>query len=199
MHLEKATELLSLTDGADWIINVLRTSLAGLLAMLLDIFHRSEHLHAAAKHCLGDTPEARLRVQARLTELKTVGIRPLFKAIDDLARRMRSPKKKNQLRLLKDYVLKRFEMLDYRTAQARGMGHRIGADGGDVQNADLTAQAAGHEVGCRSRRGHDELAGDVRKQPTPTMVGDAGERRLMRKNMATPVFSTEFANRLQFG
>ncbi len=44
----------------------------------------------------------------------------MFKAIDDLARRRRSPKKKNQLRLLKDYVLKRFEMLDYRTALARG-------------------------------------------------------------------------------
>ncbi len=120
LNLAKATELLSLTDGAGWILNVLCTSLTGLMAMLLDIFHLSEHLHAAAKDCLGDTPEARLWVQSRLTELKTVGIRPLFKAIDELTRSMRSPKKREQLRILKDYALKRFEMLDYRAALAKG-------------------------------------------------------------------------------
>ncbi len=120
LNLGRATELLTLSDGADWVLNVLSTSLVNVLAMLLDIFHLSEHLHATAKCCLGETPEARLWVQARLTELKTQGIRPLFCAIDELHRRVRSGHKRKQLQVLKAYVLKRMEMLDYRRALDNG-------------------------------------------------------------------------------
>ena len=73
--------------------------------MLLDIFHLSEHLHAAGQYCFGNAPEARLWVQSRLTRLKKVGLHPLFKAIDEVARSLRSPKKKEQLRIVKDFAL----------------------------------------------------------------------------------------------
>ncbi len=44
LNLAKAIELLSLTDGAVWIVNTLGATLLHLTAMLLDIFHLSEHL-----------------------------------------------------------------------------------------------------------------------------------------------------------
>ena len=51
--LHKADEALSLTDGARWIATQVNMALTFLMAMLLDFFHLSEHVFAAARDCLG--------------------------------------------------------------------------------------------------------------------------------------------------
>ena len=71
---------------------------------------------------------------------------PVLAAIDALARTVRSPAKREGLRGLRGYVVGRLDLLGYRAAPGRGPGHRVGADRGDLQDADPAAQAVGHEV-----------------------------------------------------
>jgi hypothetical protein len=116
----KAGEALTLTDGAKWILSTICRVLAYVQVMLLDFYHLSQHMHQAAKACLGETPAAVAWAKARLEEIKTRGAQPVLLAIAELNKKMRSPAKKKQLRLLKDYLLKRLEMLDYKGALADG-------------------------------------------------------------------------------
>jgi len=116
----KAGEALTLTDGAKWILSVICMVLAYVRATLLDFYHLSQHVHQAAKACLGETPAALAWAQARLNEIKTQGVQPVLRAISELNKKARSPAKKKQLRLLRDYLLQRLEMLDYKGALAQG-------------------------------------------------------------------------------
>jgi hypothetical protein len=117
---EKADQSITLTDGAKWIACQICLMLSMLKAMLLDFYHLSEHVHAAAKCCLGETPQAKDWALARLREFKEQGVTAVLAAIDDLGKQVRSPSKKESLRLLRDYVVSRMEMLDYRGALAKG-------------------------------------------------------------------------------
>lgn len=117
---EKAQQSISLTDGAKWIARQLCLRLLGLKAMLLDFYHLSEHVHEAAKCCLGETAEARAWASARLREIKECGVTPVLAAIDDLRKKVRSPSKQRSLQLLRDYIVARLEMVDYRGTLAKG-------------------------------------------------------------------------------
>ena len=117
---EKADQSISLTDGAKWIANQICLMLLMIKAMLLDFYHLSEHVHATAKCCLGETQQAKDWALARLKEFKEQEVTAVLAAIDDLRKQVRSPAKKESLRLLRDYVVTRIEMLDYRGALAKG-------------------------------------------------------------------------------
>ena len=120
VQLEQAEEALSLTDGATWIARQVNGALIFLTLMLLDFFHLSEHVFAAARDCFGDTPRAREWAKDRLTELKTLGIMPVRAAIEALSKACRAVAKRESLRRLRQYIVERNDMLDYRTALARG-------------------------------------------------------------------------------
>ncbi len=120
---EKAVRQVSLTDGAKWIVTQLCLAFTTLSAMLLDFYHLSQHVHATARCCLGETQAATLWAQARLAEMKErgiAGVSSMLAAVDALRKRFRSPAKLKSLRLLRDYVTERMEMLDYRAALANG-------------------------------------------------------------------------------
>ena len=117
---EQADESISLTDGAKWIASQICFALRLITAMLLDFYHLSQHVHEAAKSCLGETQEAADWVTARLKEMKELGVRPMLAAIDALEKKVRSQAKRQSLRKLRDYVVSRMEMLDYRGALAKG-------------------------------------------------------------------------------
>jgi len=89
----KAGEALTLTDGAKWILSVICMVLAYVKVTLLDFYHLSQHVHQAAKACLGETPAALAWVQERLTEIKHQGVRPVLEAIAELDGKVRSPAK----------------------------------------------------------------------------------------------------------
>lgn len=116
---EKADESISLTDGARWIANQICRILLLIKTMMLDFYHLSQHVHAAAKCCLGETQAAKDWVAARLKELKEVGVTPVLAAIDALDKKVRSQAKHKSLRKLRNYVVSRMGMLDYRGALAR--------------------------------------------------------------------------------
>ena len=117
---ERADQSLSITDGAKWIAAQICLTLLAIKGMLLDVYHLSQHVHAAAKCCLGDTPAAQAWAAARLAEFKQQGAAPVLAAIDALARTVRSPAKRQGLRGLRGYVVGRLDLLDYRAALAAG-------------------------------------------------------------------------------
>jgi hypothetical protein len=88
--------------------------------LLLDFYHMSQHVHAAAKCCLGDTPAAKQWVEQRLKEMKELGVAPVLAAIDALKKQVRSTVKRKALGDLRDYLTDRLDMLGYRTALANG-------------------------------------------------------------------------------
>ena len=115
--LERADESLSLTDGGPWIRNQI---LKHLNAMLLDFYHLSEHIWSGAHCCLGEGQEAQAWAKEQLHALKHVGPRLVIAAIDDLSKRFRASARRKKLRLLRKYLVERWEMIDYRRALARG-------------------------------------------------------------------------------
>jgi len=84
--------------------------------MLLDFYHLSQHVYDAAKCCLGDTPAAHQWARERLQEFKERGVTPVLAAIDLLMKELRSEAKRKSLRLLRDYVVQRIQMVDYPAA-----------------------------------------------------------------------------------
>jgi hypothetical protein len=133
---EQAEESISLTDGARWIAGQICQTLLLIKVMLLDFYHLSQHVHAAAKCCLGETPEAKEWSAARLKEIKELGATAVLAAIDTLAKRIRAPAKRESLRSLRDYIVARLGLLDYRTALARG--HDIGSGPTEAMCKTLT-------------------------------------------------------------
>lgn len=120
IRLEAADCSVSLTDGAKWIWRAVITWLVCLEAVLLDFFHLAQHVHEAARCCLGETEAARAWASGRLKDVKQGGAKALLAGIDALGGRVRAPRKKEALRRLRQYVHQRREMLDYPTALANG-------------------------------------------------------------------------------
>jgi len=117
---EQADQQISLVDGARWIAKQVCHVLMFLHALLLDFYHMSQHVHAAAKCCLGETAAAKQWVEQRLKEIKELGLAPVLVAIDALKKNVRSKAKREAVEDLRDYLTERMEMLDYRTALANG-------------------------------------------------------------------------------
>ncbi len=120
LELERADETLSLTDGGPWIRNQLLKRLKKLKAMLLDFYHLSEHVWDAAKACWGDSAEAKTWASKQLHDLKHIGGRSVLAAIDEAKKKLRAPGKQEALRLLRNYIVERWEMVEYPAALAKG-------------------------------------------------------------------------------
>jgi len=116
----EATQRVSLTDGAPWIRNQILEHLQPIDATLLDFYHLSEHVWSTAHVCLGQGEAAEKWATEQLTAIQEAGPRPVLAAIDALRKTMRSPGKLDSLRLLRQYIVERWEMVDYRLALARG-------------------------------------------------------------------------------
>jgi hypothetical protein len=143
VDMARADEALTLTDGAKWILSAICMVLAFVKATLLDFYHLSQHVHQAAKACLGETPAALAWAKDRLAEIKTQGVPPVLRAIAELNKKVRSPAKKKQLRLLRNYLLKRLEMLDYKEAQAQGWDIGSGPTEAMCKNLTLRLKRTG--------------------------------------------------------
>lgn len=120
LRLERAMETLSLTDGGPWIRNQLLKRLQKLKAMLLDFYHLSEHVWDTAKVCWGDGEEARAWARQRLHDIKHLGGLALLSAIEEAKKKLRASAKQDALRLLRNYIVERWEMVEYPAALAKG-------------------------------------------------------------------------------
>jgi ribosomal protein S15P/S13E len=140
--LENAQETLGRVDGAVWIYQQVCLALLSISSILLDFYHLAEHVHAAARCCLGEgTPGASAWAGALLQQAKESDIAAMLKTIEELEKRMRSKKKKESLRALQYYIEQRRDMLDY--AQALRNGQDIGSGPTEAECKTLTMRLRG--------------------------------------------------------
>jgi hypothetical protein len=140
---EAAREQISLTDGAPWIRKQLLKRFKHLEALLLDFYHLSEHVWETATCCLGPGDAATEWVKRQLTAMKEIGYRAVLADIDVLRKKVRSKAKKESLRLLRQYILERWEMVDYRQALARGWDIGSGPTEAACKNLTLRLKRTG--------------------------------------------------------
>jgi len=141
--LEQASEQISLTDGAPWIRNQILKYLKHLDATLLDFYHFSEHVWETARVCLGTGDETNIWVKDRLDEIKATGYRPVLAAIDLLNKKARAESKRESLRRLRQYIVERWEMVDYPQALARGWDIGSGPTEAACKNLTLRLKRTG--------------------------------------------------------
>lgn len=143
IQLEQALEQLSLTDGGPWIRKQILKHLKHLNATLLDFYHFSEHVWATATCCLGTGPAAKEWVETQLHTIKHVGYRAVLAAIEELRKKVRAKAKLNSLRLLRQYILERWEMVDYPLALAKGWDIGSGPTEAACKNLTLRLKRTG--------------------------------------------------------
>ena len=143
IQLERAAEQISLTDGAPWIRNQLLKHLKHLDATLLDYYHFSEHVWETAHCCLGKGDAAKTWAEDRLEEIKKIGPRPVLAAIEALRKKVRAKPKLESLRLLRQYIIERLEMVEYRQARARGWDIGSGPTEAACKNLTLRLKRTG--------------------------------------------------------
>lgn len=141
--LELAHETLALVDGGAWLRNQMLKHLKSLDAILLDFYHLSEHIWDTAKCCLGVGEAATAWAQEQLHQIKHVGPGSVLAAIDDLSKHVRGKDKRDSLRLLRQYIVERWEMVDYREALAQGWDIGSGPTEAMCKNLTLRLKRTG--------------------------------------------------------
>jgi len=68
----------------------------------------------------GDRGPARAWASKQLHDIKHLGGRPVLAAIDEAKKKLRAPAKQKALRLLRNYIVERWEMVEYPAALAKG-------------------------------------------------------------------------------
>ena len=143
IQLARATEQLSLTDGGPWIRKQILGHLKHLDATLLDFYHLSEHVWATATCCLGAGPAAGEWVGTQLQAIKHTGYRAVLAAIAALGKKVRAKDKLDSLRLLRQYIVERWEMVDYPQALAKGWDIGSGPTEAACKNLTLRLKRTG--------------------------------------------------------
>jgi hypothetical protein len=112
-------------------------------ATLLDFYHFSEHVWATATCCLGAGSAAQEWVEAQLHTIQHTGYQAVLAAIEALRKKMRAADKLDSLRLLRQYILERWEMVDYPQALAKGWDIGSGPTEAACKNLTLRLKRTG--------------------------------------------------------
>lgn len=121
IHLGKADQKFSVTDGAEWIRRQMRIRLPMLDEMILDFYHFAEHVGEASVLCWGaETPESAHWSGKLLHMAKHDGPLAVLKEIAATRALLRAPAKRKALSNLEQYIAKRMEMTDYPRFVAAG-------------------------------------------------------------------------------
>lgn len=104
LGIRQTQEITVLADGARWIGNQVKRNLPGA-AGVLDIYHASEHLYAAAKVVYGEgASEVPAWVEARRQTLWQGGVAALDQELAQTERNLRSSAKRQALAELRVYL-----------------------------------------------------------------------------------------------
>ena len=114
IHLGKADQKFSVTDGAEWLRRQMRMRLPMLDEMILDFYHFAEHVGQASTACWGaGTPESSRWTGKVLHLARHQGPLAVLKEIAAARASLRAAAKRKALSNLERYVAKRVEMMDY--------------------------------------------------------------------------------------
>ena len=98
---------------------------------------------APDRQWIAASEEARAWAEKQLHDLKHVGARAVLAAVAEAKKKLRAPAKQNALRLLRNYIVERWEMVDYPAALAHGWDIGSGPTEAMCKNLTLRLKRTG--------------------------------------------------------
>jgi hypothetical protein len=126
VKLRQAQEVAAVTDGAEWIANLIQANLPAPTTVILDYFHASQHVHQTRRTVFGEeNGEGNQWVDRLLHDLCNGGWDDAWEMLVQTRSRLRSRVKRKSLDDLMGYLIERREKVDY--ASFRAAGYDIGS------------------------------------------------------------------------
>jgi len=126
IKLVQAQEVAAVTDGAEWIANLVRSNLPARTTAILDYFHASQHVHQTRRTVFGDeNAEGNAWADRLLEDLCGGGWERVWERLVQTRSKLRSNVKRKSLDDLMGYLIERREKVDY--ASFRAAGYDIGS------------------------------------------------------------------------
>ena len=126
VKLQTAEEVVAVTDGADWIANLIESSLPARTTAILDFFHASQHVHQTRRTVFGEENVLGNQWADRLLEAMSKGSwEEAWELMVQTRSRLRSKAKRKSLDDLMRYLIERREKVDY--ASFRAAGYDVGS------------------------------------------------------------------------
>ena len=114
LKLTDADQKIAVADGAEWIRKQLESKLPMLDSQILDFYHMSEHVWAAANICFNQGSDKAKEFASEILHIaKHDGPTVLLSRLMDELKKYRSKAKRKSLKGLIRYIAHRFEMCDY--------------------------------------------------------------------------------------
>jgi len=114
LKLTDADQKIAVADGAEWIRKQLESKLPMLDSQILDFYHMSEHVWAAANICFNQGSDKAKEFASEILHIaKHDGPTVLLSRLMDELKKYRSKAKRKSLKKLIRYIAHRFEMCDY--------------------------------------------------------------------------------------
>ena len=126
LKLPAASQVLALTDGAEWIAGLIQTSLPKQTVAILDFYHASQHVHQTRRVLLGEADAAGFAwAEQVLQSLLNSPWESCWDLLIETRSRLRSRCKRKAMDDLMRYLLQRKEKVNY--AAFRAAGYDIGS------------------------------------------------------------------------
>jgi hypothetical protein len=114
LKITDADQKVAVADGAKWIRKQLESKLPMLDSQILDFYHLSEHVWAAANTCFEQGSDKAKEFASEVLHIaKHQGPTVLLSKLIDERKKYRSRARRKSLKKLIQYIARRFEMCDY--------------------------------------------------------------------------------------
>jgi hypothetical protein len=126
VKLRQAQEVAAVTDGAEWIANLIQSNLPAHTTVILDYFHASQHVHQTRRTVFGEeNADGNQWADQFLDNLSSGQWDRAWEQLVQTRSRSRSKVKRKSLDDLMRYLLERREKVDY--ASFRAAGYDVGS------------------------------------------------------------------------
>jgi hypothetical protein len=126
VKLRQAQEVVAVTDGAEWIANLVEANLPAETTVILDYFHASQHVHQTRRTVYGEeNAQGNDWADRLLAELCGGDWERAWELLVQTRSRLRSKVKRKSLDELMGYLIERREKVDY--ASFRAAGYDVGS------------------------------------------------------------------------
>jgi hypothetical protein len=126
VRVKQAQEVLAVTDGAEWIANLIEANLPARTTVILDYFHASQHVHQTRRTVFGEEDaDGKAWADRLLGALSDDTWDSAWELLVQTRSRVRIPVKRKSLDGLMRYLIERREKVDY--ARFRAAGYDVGS------------------------------------------------------------------------
>lgn len=126
VRLQGAEQVVAVTDGADWIGNLIESSLPARTTVILDYFHASQHVHQARRIVFGEeNAEGNAWADQLLGTMSKGSWENAWELMVQTRSKSRNKAKRKSLDDLMRYLIERREKVDY--ASFRAAGYDVGS------------------------------------------------------------------------